>query len=271
MKKGINSIAIGSFDGIHLAHQALISRADGVVIIERNSGYLTAGYRRSLYIDKPCYFYHLDRLKALTPKLFVARLREDFPQLKEIIIGYDFHFGRDKEGNAELLKELFDGVVTIIDEVTIDSISIHSRTIKEYLIEGNIEMANRLLGRYYSLDGVVTRGQGLGKKELVATINLSTVGYQLPLSGVYATYTTIDGIKRRSVSFIGHRITTDGSFAVETHILGCDIGEVCGRVEIEFVSFIRTNRKFDSLESLKSAIESDLIEARDILEGLISA
>lgn len=271
MKKGINSIAIGSFDGIHLAHQALISRADGVVIIERNGGYLTAGYRRSLYIDKPCYFYHLDRLKALTPKLFVARLKEDFPELREIIIGYDFHFGKDKEGNSRVLESLFDGEVTVIDEITIDGVSIHSRTIREYLIGGDIEMANRLLGRVYSIDGVVMRGQGLGKKSLVPTLNLSIQGYQLPSSGVYATYTTIDDKRRESISFIGHRITTDGSFAVETHILDYDIGEVVGRVEIEFISFIRKNRKFDSLKALKGAIESDLVEAREILEGLVSA
>ena len=271
MKKSINSIAIGSFDGIHLAHQALISRADGVVIIERNSGYLTAGYRRSLYIDKPCYFYHLDRLKSLTPKLFVDRLKEDFPQLREIIVGYDFYFGKNREGNSQVLERLFDGKITVIDEITLDSISIHSRTIKKYLIDTNIEMVNRLLGRAYNIDGVVIKGQGVGKKSLVATLNLSTQGYQLPASGVYATYTTIDGKRLESISFIGHRITTDGSFAVETHILDCDIGEVCGRVEIEFISFIRENRKFDSLKALKGAIELDLVEAREILEGLVSA
>ena len=258
LKNTIKSIAIGSFDGIHIAHQTLIDKADAIVIIERNSGYLTPGYKRSLYTDKPCFFYHFEKIKSLTPKAFVNRLKEDFPHLEKIIVGYDFAFGKEKAGNADHLDALFDGKVCIVKEVSIEGISIHSRTIKVYLREGKIEMANKLLGRRYSIDGEVITGQGLGKKELVPTLNLNVDHYQFPLEGVYATRTKINGEWLSSVSFLGHRVTTDGSYAVETHVIDKDIGEVNGSVSIEFIVFIRKNLKFDGLDGLKKQIQDDI-------------
>jgi len=258
----IKSIAIGSFDGIHLAHQKLIEKVDALVIIERNCGYLTPGYMRSLYTAKACHFYHLDKVKSLSPEAFVATLLTDFPELEKVVVGYDFHFGKDKLGNAEVLSSLFHKEVEIIAEVTIDGISIHSRTIKAYLKEGNVAMANRLLGRNYRIDGEVITGQGLGKAELVPTINLHVEEYQLPKEGVYATCTKVEDTWYDSVSFLGHRVTTDGSFAVETHILDKEIATVRGKVWLEFRSLIRENRKFDSLEALKRQIEEDMEKAR---------
>ncbi len=258
----IKSIAIGSFDGIHLAHQKLIEKVDALVIIERNGGYLTPGYKRSLYTSKACHFYHLDKLKNLSPEAFVARLKFDFPKLERVVVGYDFHFGKEKSGNAQMLEALFHNTVEIIDEVTIEGISIHSRTIKGYLREGNIAMANTLLGRTYSIDGTVVQGQGLGKKELVPTINLQVEDYQLPKEGVYATETKIGERWYDSVSFLGHRITTDGSFAVETHILDHEIEVGSERVWITFKGFVRDNMKFSNLGELRKQIVQDIQSAR---------
>ena len=265
LKNKIRSIAIGSFDGLHIAHKTLIDKADAIVIIERNSGYLTPGYKRSLYTDKPCFFYHFDKIKSLTPESFVSRLKEDFQHLEKIIVGYDFAFGKAKSGTADHLDELFDGEVFIVEEVSIDGIPVHSRTIKAYLREGKVKMANKLLGRRYSIDGEVVAGQGLGKKELVPTLNLYVDHYQLPLEGVYATRTKIKNKWFSSVSFLGHRVTTDGSYAVETHVIDKDIGEVIGGVVIEFISFIRENQKFDGLDDLKKRIQNDIDMARKIV------
>ena len=74
----IKSIAIGSFDGIHIAHKSLIDQVDALVIIERNGGYLTSGYRRSNFTSKMCCFYHFDKIKLLSPQEFVDRVKEDF-------------------------------------------------------------------------------------------------------------------------------------------------------------------------------------------------
>ncbi len=258
----IKSIAIGSFDGLHIAHKTLINEVDAIVIIERNGGYLTPGYKRSLHTSKICCFYHFDKVESLTPEAFVNKLKVDFPSLEKIVVGYDFHFGKGKAGNTEMLQALFDREVIVIDEVSIEGIPVHSRTIKAYLREGKIEMANKLLGRKYCIEGEVVTGQGLGKKELVPTLNLHVEHYQLPLEGVYATRTKIGEEWLSSVSFLGHRITTDGSYAVESHILDKDIGEVCGAVVLEFVAFIRGNQKFDGLDMLKKQIQDDINVAK---------
>ncbi len=261
----IKAIAIGSFDGLHIAHKTLIDKVDAIVIIERNGGYLTPGYKRSFYTDKVCCFYHFDKVKSLSPEAFVNKLKEDFPSLEKIVVGYDFHFGKGKAGNADMLQALCDREVLVVDEVSIEGIPVHSRTIKTYLREGNVVMANKLLGRKYTIDGEVITGQGLGKKELVPTLNLYVDHYQLPLEGVYATRTKIGDQWLNSVSFLGHRVTTDGSFAVETHILDEDIGMVHGKVWLEFVSFIRKNKKFDGLNDLRAQIQEDIVEAKKLM------
>ena len=261
----IRSIAIGSFDGLHIAHKTLIDKVDAIVIIERNGGYLTPGYKRSLYTDKICCFYHFDKVKSLSPEAFVNKLKEDFPSLEKIVVGYDFHFGKGKAGNADMLQALCDRAVLVVDEVSSEGIPVHSRTIKAYLREGNVEMANKLLGRKYTIDGEVITGQGLGKKELVPTLNLYVDHYQLPLEGVYATRTKIGNEWLSSVSFLGHRVTTDGSFAVETHIIDKDIGSIEGKVWLEFVSFIRENKKFNGLDELRAQIEKDIVEAKKLM------
>jgi len=259
----VKSVAIGSFDGIHIAHQALLKKAEAVVIIERNGGYLTPGYKRSLYTEKPCYFYHFDKIRYLSPKAFVERLQHDFPLLEKIVVGYDFVFGKGKSGDAGHLREYFQGDVEVVGEITLDGISVHSRTIRQYLKEGDVGMAKRLLGRSYQIDGSVIRGQGLGSEKLVSTINLRVAHYQLPKEGVYVTRTYVEDEWRKSVSFLGHRVTTDGSFAVETHVIDEEVFvKIYEPVWIMFESWIRPNRKFDSLQSLKKQIEDDIQQCR---------
>jgi len=264
LKNSIKSIAIGSFDGIHIAHQKLISQSEAVVIIEKNCASLTTGYKRTEYIDKPSFFYHFDYIKSLSAKEFVARLKEDFPKLEKIVVGYDFAFGYKKEGNTTLLQKLFSGKVVIVDEIKYNGISVHSCTIRKYITQGDIKMVNLLLNHNYKIDGTVIRGQGLGKKELVPTLNLKVYNYLLPKSGVYATKTLIDNQWLPSVSFFGHRVTTDGSFAIETHIIDRDIGVVEGDISLEFLSYIRGNQKFESLVALKKQIEDDIESSRKL-------
>jgi riboflavin kinase/FMN adenylyltransferase len=267
LRNSIKSIAIGSFDGIHKGHQALINQVEAVVIIERNGGYITSGYRRSLHIRQFCFFYHFENIKSLTAKEFIAKLKEDFPKLEKIVVGYDFGFGYRKEGDINLLKELFNGEVTIVDEVKEKNISIHTRVIKEYISNGELTLVKELLGRNFMISGRVIKGQGLGKKELVPTLNLKVYDYHLPKSGVYVSRTKIDNIWLDSVTFLGHRVTTDGLYAVESYILDRDIGIVTGFVEIEFIEFIRENQKFNGLEALKKQIEQDIVEAKSILKS----
>ncbi len=264
-KNTIQSIAIGSFDGMHIAHQALVSKVEAVVVIERNGGYLTPGYKRTYFTDKPCYFYHFEKIRHLTPEAFVTKLQEDFPQLERIVVGYDFAFGREKSGDVKVLATHFDGEVEVVGEITEAGVSVHSRVIRSYLKEGNLEMANLLLGREYLIEGRMIRGQGLGSEKLVPTINLKVNNYQLPQEGVYATRTRVEGVWYDSVSFLGHRVTTDGSYAVETHLLDATIAPPMGEVGIAFVAWLRENRRFEGLEALKVQIERDIVLAKESL------
>ncbi|NKQ40981.1 MAG: bifunctional riboflavin kinase/FAD synthetase [Sulfurovum sp.] len=261
----IKSITIGSFDGLHLAHQELISQADMTIVIERNSGYLTPGYKRSEFTDKPVTIYHFDKIKSLSPEAFIGKLQEDFPSLEKIVVGYDFHFGHAKSGNAHSLKVLFTGETLIVEQILLDNTPIHSRIIKKMLQEGDIISVNKLLGRRYSIEGRVIRGQGLGAKSLVPTLNLKVDYYQLPHDGVYVTKTKIHGMWIPSVSFIGHRSTTDGSFAVETHILDKRIENMTGNISISFVEKLRDNKKFNDLSTLKQQIDEDIHKSKKAL------
>ncbi len=259
----VYSIAIGSFDGIHKAHQELISLADEVVVIERNRGRLTPGYKRCKYCNKPCSFYIFDKIKDLDAKEFIDMLLRAYPRLKKIVVGYDFRFGKNRSGTPKTIRDIFDGEVVVIDEVSIGGVSIHSRTIAQMISNGDIKDANILLGRAYSIEGRHIKGQGLGSKELVPTINISVEDYLLPKDGVYISQTVIDNNTFASVTFLGHRETTDGSYAIETHLIDTDI-ELDNKedITIEFISFIRENIHFSSIDALKRRIFQDISEAK---------
>ena len=262
----IRSIAIGSFDGMHVAHRELTALADAVAVIERfGPARLTPGYKRGWYCDKPLSFYLFDRIRHLSAEGFIEKLREDFPRLEKIVVGYDFRFGRDRQGTARMLERLFDGEVVVISEVTVGGISVHSRTIREYLRQGDLAQANRMLGRAYAIDGEAIRGQGLGRREFVPTINLKVEGYQLPAEGVYAGYTQAEGRRHPSVIFLGHRRSTDGSFAVETHLLGVKDATPAPRLSLEFVDFLRFNQRFENRGALKRQILLDIAAAEQKL------
>jgi len=261
----VESIALGTFDGLHIAHQMLIAQADGVGVIETNHTHLTPSADRSLYTDKPIFFYHLEKIRPLQPEAFVAMLQRDFPKLKKIVVGYDFRFGREKKGDCVMLQKLFDGEVYVVDEVQQGGVAVHSKTIRGYLGAGDIMMANMLLGRNYRIFGTHISGQGIGGKTLVPTLNLHVSSYHLPHEGVYATRTQVDGVWYKSVSFLGHRLSTDGSYAVESHILETFASPHCDKIAIEFIETIRENKKFDNLETLKIQIHRDIDQAKRIL------
>ena len=265
--KNVKAIAIGGFDGMHVGHQELFNAVgeDGAILVI-DSGYasLTPEHERQRHTHLSVFFYKLDDIRHLDGAGFIAKLQEDFPQLKKIVVGYDFHFGKDRRYSFNDLRELFSGELVVIDEVKVDDDSVHSHKIRAKLQLGDIKRANRFLGYNYTLHGQRIKGQGLGKKELFATINLDVKKFMLPKEGVYATMVRLDKEEHfhAAVSFIGHRVTTDGSFAVETHILDGDVD--ADAIEMQFLEFIRANQKFETLELLKEAIAHDIAEARRI-------
>lgn len=265
-KNTITSIAIGGFDGMHSAHQELFKNLDeNGAILSIESGYanLTPKRYRQEYSIYPIYYYILENIKHLEGDEFIKLIKEEFPNLKKIVVGFDFCFGKNRRYCTQKLKELFNGDVLVIDEIKIDEIPVHSRIIRQYLKDGNIKMANKLLGKEYKLYGQQIKGQGLGTKSFVPTINLKVDEFLLPQEGVYITKTILDNKEYKSITFLGHRITTDGSYAVETHILDENITNDNYTTQVKFYEKIRDNKKFDSFEDLKKQIFDDIELAKN--------
>ncbi|WP_024955352.1 bifunctional riboflavin kinase/FAD synthetase [Sulfurospirillum arcachonense] len=269
IKDKIDTIAIGSFDGIHLGHMQLINRLGengALLVIDKDHSNLTPGLKRTEYSKVPCMFYHFLKVKNLSGEEFIQIIKKEFSNLKKIIVGYDFQFGRKRSCTANDLLTLYDGEIEIVEEFFYKGVSVHSSIIRELLTTKKVDEANVFFGREYSVCGKVVKGQGLGKKELFPTINIKIQDYLLPSDGVYASRTKVGEKIYDSVSFIGNRVSTDGNFSIETHILDKNI-VVEDEIEIYFVKYLRENKKFDDLSILKKQIEIDINSARSVLNG----
>lgn len=265
-KNTITSIAIGGFDGMHVAHQGLFENLDeNGAILSIESGYanLTPKRYRQEYSDYPIYYYVLDNIKHLEGTAFIKLLNEEYPNLQKIVVGFDFCFGKNRKYCVKQLKEMFHGEVIIVDEIKIDNIPVHSRDIRAFIKNGDIKTATKLLGKEYKIYGTQIKGQGLGTTNFVPTINLNVNEFLLPNEGVYVTTTILNNIEYQSVTFLGHRVTTDGSYAIETHIFDENIINKEYTIQIKFFDKLRDNAKFDSFEKLKEQIFVDIKEAKE--------
>ena len=265
-KNSITSIAIGGFDGMHIAHQELFKNLDvngAIVSIESGYANLTPKKYRQEYSIYPIFYYILEDIRHLEGCEFIKLLKQEFPNLKRIVVGFDFCFGKDRKYCIEKLKEFFDGEVIVIEEIKLDNIAVHSRIIRDYIKNGDIKMANKLLGKEYKIYGQKIKGQGLGTKSFVPTINLKVDEFLLPNEGVYITKTILDEVEFNSITFLGHRLTTDGSYAVETHILDKNIENKDYKIQIKFYEKSRENKKFDNFEELKNQILEDINLAKN--------
>ncbi len=257
----INTITIGGFDGIHLGHQELFKHLGtngAIIVIQTGYANLTPNTYRNLYTHYPIIYYDLKQIRNLSGKDFLELLSQQFPNLKTIIVGFDFHFGKDAKYNTSDLEQLFYGTVKIVPEFFYNNIAVHSKTIREYISAGDILLANQLLGKPYTIHGEHIKGQGIGAKELLPTINIQCKQFLLPKDGVYYTYTTVDRKKYLSVTFLGHRRTTDQNYAIETHIIDKNITVQNPNISIEFHKFIRGNKKFTTLMQLQEQILYDI-------------
>lgn len=265
-KHNITAIAIGHFDGVHRGHKQLLRQLGtygGLVVVDKNIANITPRLKRAEYSNYPCFIYEFEEIKALSGPDFVELLLHDFTNLNKIVVGYDFRFGRGRAWDKYDLKSLFCGDVVIVPEYCYEGVGVHSSSIREYIKQGNIIMANRLLGREYSTEGIVIKGQGIGKNELVPTLNLEFLGYLTPAPGVYASRTKIGYKTYASVTFVGNRVSTDNKFSIETHIINENIIQTPRIVSVCFIEKIRENMHFDTLEKLKIQIYDDIKKAAE--------
>lgn len=248
---------------MHLGHKQLFEQLDqngAIVVILTGYANLTPSNTRQNYTNFPLFYYPLENIKHLEAREFINLLKEEFPKLSRIVVGYDFKFGNKAAYTVDDLKNLFDKDVVIVDEFLYKNISVHSRVIREYLRNGKIELANEMLGHNYTIQGLQIQGQGLGKKQFVPTINIEVLDqYLIPSEGIYITKTIIHSFKYDSISFVGHRKTTDNKFAVETHILKDDFSIIDSKnLSIAFLSKLRENQKYEHYEDLKIQILKDI-------------
>lgn len=268
----ITHIALGKFDGMHLAHRELfkhLGENGAVFCIESGGELLTPN--KELYCDKEMIFVDFSDIGEWSGEYFVKVLQDKFRALQKLVVGYDFCFGKNRAWSAADLVDLFDGEVVIVPEFRIKAQGVHSSVIKESIKQGDMQSSRAMLGRYYEIYGKVISGQNLGSKQLYATINLETSGYVLPQNGVYASFTKLQNRIYKSVCFVGHRLSTDGAFSIETHIIDKDFVAQdrvsADSISVCFVEKIRDNCTFSDLSELKSRIGKDISQAHSILDS----
>ena len=216
----------------------------------------------------------------MPPERFVREYIHERIRPMEVYVGYDFRFGRDREGSMRLLTEIGPRLgfsVTIIPEVTIDGRDVNSTRIRALLEDGNVAEAQRLLGRPFRARGTVVEGLQRGRELGFPTANLAPENEVLPLAGVYAgRLRFIDdgdpaaGVELPAVTNVGSRPTFgDGKELVaEAHLIDFT-GDVYGRsVDLSFEHRLRGERKFAGPDALKEQIQRDVSEARRWLSAL---
>ena len=272
------SLCLGYFDGVHLGHQKLIKYARKHA--KNTLGLLTFNKPISTLVDngkKKEILTSLDDRFKIISKLgvdyyFVVNIDKEFIELndiefieilkkmnvKEIFVGKDFRYGKNASGTISTLKDYFD--VNVIDIENFDNEKISTQKIAEYIQNGEICKANDLLGHNYNIVGSIIHGNHIGTTIGFPTLNLKlSDNYVLPKFGVYKTICYVDNVPHVSITNVGVKPTVGSKeITVEVHLLNFK-DEIYGDViNLEFIKFIREEKKFSSLEELKAQISVDI-------------
>jgi riboflavin kinase / FMN adenylyltransferase len=289
--------AIGYFDGVHKAHQALINKTiecarDASMkpgILTFNSllytksiplrGLLTTHEEKKaiinhLGIESICILNFVDRLRDMDPKQFVTEILKERLKARTILVGPGFRFGKGGKGEPKDLVKICnqsDIDVVVIPSATFEGKPISSTRIRMNLLySGDIQKANTMLGRQYSITGVVTKGAGVGRSIGFPTANLKIESFRklIPADGVYACFARLKNRTLKSSVSIGNRSTfKDNHRSIEAYLLDYSGDCYNETIEISFASRIRSQRQFESPDKLVEQIEKDVSETRKILGG----
>jgi len=290
---GPTIVSVGNFDGVHCGHQHVLAE---VVRRARETGSKAMAVTfephplRILRPDvAPRLITPLKKKEALLSQTgldalleipftrdFSMTTAEDFARsilagrlrAKEVHEGENFHFGHQAQGTTRKLSELGSEAgfqVKAYPVMLVRGIPVSSSQIRALIAAGKINLAQRLLGRAFSITGAPGRGRGYGHRYTVPTINLSRYDDLVPGDGVYFTRTRVDREIFDSVTNVGMRPTFGGeSFAIETHLLDFHPIDVTAQTEVE-ISFLRWRRpeiKFPTVEALKEQIGKDVMRAQ---------
>jgi riboflavin kinase/FMN adenylyltransferase len=293
---GRSIVSVGNFDGVHRAHLRVLDQivvrakplgTKSVVItfephpfriLRPDSGLKlltpTPEKLRLLQdtgIDAVLLLPFTRDLSLLSPRDFVRQILCQRLQAGEVHEGYNFHFGHRAAGDVNLLKELgreFSFEVVVYSEMRTRSETVSSSRIRELIREGQVSKARALLSRVFSIKSAPGRGRGYGAKYTVPTINLTHYEELAPADGVYVTKTRVADECFDSVTNVGNRPTFGTeSYAIETHLLNFHPLELTAEtpIEIFFLSRLRDEIKFASIEDLREQIGRDIRKARRYL------
>lgn len=292
-------LTTGTFDGVHLGHQTILKRL--IELAKREGGEsvlftfhphprmvlfpsdndleLLTTQKEKIALLEAAGIDHLliipfsrtfSRMKALE---YVRDILVGVLNVHAVVIGYDHRFGRNREGDLSLLKQLgeaYDFLVEEIPAAEIDHVKVSSTKIRETLLAGDVHLANELLGYPYPISGVVVKGDQLGRTIGFPTANIATIDpFKLvPGNGVYAVTVELKDGRYNGMLSIGVRPTVraNGERTIEVHLLDFDrdiYGEV---ITLRLHERIRAEEKFDSMEAMRQQIEKDRASTLRILE-----
>lgn len=291
-------ITIGNFDGVHIGHQALfhevIEKADALggtsivmtfephpsrVLKQNNHPPLITLYEQKVEliessgIDVLICIPFTKEFAMISAKTFVEDILHTRIGMKAIIVGEDYTFGKNREGNLDLLQTLsknlgFEVILTQWIQIANGQPGrISSTKTRELVRAGKVEEAQKMLGRHYQIRGTVITGLNRGGELLgFPTANINLIDELCPKTGIYAVTVTYGGKLFKGVANIGYSPTFDDKgFAVEVHILDFNDDIYGQKIFINFVKRIRDEIKFTDIADLIDQINKDIVEAREIL------
>lgn len=270
-------VILGNFDGVHIGHQNLIKEAikyanshnlESVVYtfstLPSNKKYLMTvdekiSAIKDLGVDR-VYVEDFFDVKNYTPQEFVKEILKGKLNAIKVFCGYNYTFGNNKSGNVNLLSELIN--TTVINEIKVDGIRTSSSTIREYIENGNLELANKLLGKPFQICGEVIHGKKLGRvlgfptanirpNALKINIPLGVYGVKLKIEGYDKIYTAIMNIGRTPT------ITNNNQVISETNILDFNEDIYGKKITVYLYKMIREEKKFENIEKLKEQMTKD--------------
>ena len=289
---------IGNFDGVHLGHKKLINDAKKTAQkSEHKLAIMTFEPHPRMFFSKVSenfliqskddkikelsklqidYFFNIkfdSKLSSLRAEDFIKEILHNKLNIKHVVVGKDFLFGKNREGDISTLKNIGEKInlkVSTIEIVKNDNFKISSTKIRELIREGNVELANKYLGRNFSISGQVIHGDKIGKKINFPTANIKLLNHFRPAFGVYAVNITSDKFKKMiGIANIGKRPTVNyvGEL-LEAHIFDKNIDLYDETISVEFLKFIRPEKKFNGIDDLKKQILLDEIIVREFFNNL---
>lgn len=288
-------LAIGVFDGVHRGHQAVISTSARHAQLENGTPVVVTFDPHPMKVLRPDDAPHLltatphkialirdlgvrHLLVIKFDKTFAATAPEDFVQqlvmhskpLREICVGHEWSFGKDRRGNLNLLKKLgeqFHFDVVGIPPVKVNGTVVSSTAVRQAVEKGDFATAAAMLGREYTILGTVKGGDKLGKKLGYPTANLSAHSEQFPPNGVYLAEARIDRTLSHGVVNLGYRPTVskgNSERILEIHLLDFDRDIYGSDLEVRFIRYLRQEKKFENIDALVRQIEADVKQAREL-------